>query len=132
MISWLTGKVALYVSGALLALVVALSVAYWIQSIALSASENEVRRVGLEVTRLEAEKKRLLDAVKDQNEAIEKLKTIAIEKGRAADEALAEARKSAAKYEASRKRLAALLAVPAPSGAGAAEGVAAVRKELGK
>lgn len=125
MIGLLTGKAALYVSGALLAVSIGLGFALWAQSVSLDSCKNDV-------TRLENEQTRLLAAVKDQNEAIARLKTIAIEKGRAADDALAKARESTAKYEASRKRLAQLLAVPAPAGAGCKEGVAAVRRELGK
>jgi hypothetical protein len=129
-IGWLTGKVALYVSVALLAVCVGLGIALWVQGIALSACRTDVDRKQVDIDRLEGEKKRLLTAVDDQNKAIAALKKLADEKGTAASEALAKARAATAKYEASRKRIAGLLAAPTPAGAGCPEAVKAVRREL--
>ena len=121
----LTGKVALYVCGLLLAALAALGLAYWVQSVQLDACQVETDRQKVAVERLAA-------AIKDQNDAVAKLRDVAGEKAAAAHEALASARAANSKYEASRKRLAALLASPSPSGAGCREAAEAVRAELRK
>lgn len=131
-LSILTGKAAAWIIGLLLAAIVALGLAYWLQSIALKSCRVDVDRQKVAVDRLEGEKSRLLLTIKDQNEAVGKLRKVADEKAAAADEALASARDANSKYQASRKRLAALLGAPTPAGAGCREGLEAVRRELAR
>lgn len=131
-LSLLTGKVSAWAIGLLLAALAALGLAYWLQSVALDSCRVDVDRQKVAVERLEGEKSRLLLTIKDQNEAVGKLRKVADEKAAAADVALASARDANSKYQASRKRLASLLAVPTPPGAGCREGLEAVRRELAR
>lgn len=131
-LSLLTGKVSAWAIGLLLAALAALGLAYWLQSVALDSCRVDVDRQKVAVERLEGEKSRLLLTIKDQNEAVGKLRKVADEKAAAADAALASARDANSKYQASRKRLAALLAAPTPAGAGCREGLEAVRRELAR
>lgn len=128
----ITTKALTWACGLLLAALVALGLAYWLQSIALRSCRVEVDRQKVDVDRLEAEKVRLLGTIKDQNEAVGRLKVAADEKAAQAAQALASARESAGKYEASRKRLAALLGAPTPPGAGCKQAADLVRAELRK
>jgi hypothetical protein len=130
MISWLTGKMAAYLCAALLAVIIGLS--FWIaaEKAALTLCRAGLTLAESEVANLQAEKKRLLAQIAEQNAAVEKLKTVAGEKAKAADDALALARKANERTADSQKRIASLLAAATPSGAGCKEGVAAVRKEL--
>jgi hypothetical protein len=128
----ITTKALTWACGLLLAALVALGLAYWLQSVALKSCRVDVERQTVAVERLEAEKVRLLGTIKDQNDAVAKLRDVAGEKAAAAHEALASARAANSKYEASRKRLAALLGSPTPSGAGCREAAEAVRRELRK
>lgn len=122
----------MYVCGLLLASSVALGLAYWIQGIALKSARLDVERQRVENDRLEAEKAKLLGSIREQNDAIAKLGTVAEEKSAAAALALAQAHEFAKRYEDSRRRVAALLLAPTPPGADCTQAVAVVRQELSK
>jgi hypothetical protein len=130
MISWLTGKAALYACGALLAVIIGLG--FWIagQKASLGICHAGLELAESRIKTLEEDKKRLSLLIEEQNQAVDKLKSVATEKAALADQALADARKAHERTADSQKRIAALLGASTPSGAGCKEGVAAVRKEL--
>lgn len=130
MISWLTGKVAVYVCAGLLAVILGMGIWIGVQNIRLNLCKSNLETAEADVARLELQKKTLLALIAEQNKAVESLKTAAAEKAATADQALASARAEALKSADSRKRLAALLGAPTPAGASCVQGVAAVRKEL--
>jgi hypothetical protein len=131
-IDWLTTRVALYICGALLLSIVALGIALWVQSIELRSCRADVKMKQADVARLEDEKTRLIGLLKEQNEAVERLKADGKERAAAAEKALQAASEASARYEASRKRIAALLATPSQPGNGCKEAVNVVRQELKK
>lgn len=132
MISWLTGKAALYVSGGLLAACAILGLLLYAESVRLGACQNEVGEKELEITALRASVKGFQETVAKQNASIAGLETAAKERAAAADAELARARADAAKGLDARRRLDAMLKAPSPAGSGCKEGVAAVRKDLRK
>lgn len=130
MLNWLTYKVLAYIAASLGVVIIGLSVALWAQGVRVGKAQNErdaaVNRVTQALQTIDGQKK-VLQECSDRTQA---LKVESDKKVAAADQAVLQARKDAAKYQqANQKRSAALLA-PTPQGAGCAQAIAEARRDL--
>lgn len=129
-LSWLTGRAALYVAGGLLAAVAALAVALYLQGAALDRcrakrAEQQVT-IDAQARSIEGHRK----VIAEQTASIAGLQAEGDRRQAEAAAALAKARASADKERGRRATLEAALRSPVPAGAGCDQAVATVRKGL--
>lgn len=127
---WLTGKVAMYVCGALILACVALGFGLWAKGVELGHCENKVERHELRIKSLELSIKGFQQTIADQNKSIEAMKTEGEKKSAEAAASLKAARDEAARSDGRRKSVEALLRVPTPSGAKCDRAISELRKGL--